>query len=53
MTDADDIALERPTLRDGTPAVSMEQRLQFEVERLEVKLESARDDLRRWRLRDA
>lgn len=40
----------RPTLRDGSPVVTLEQRLTYEVERMESRLEAARDDLRRWRL---
>lgn len=49
----DDPALGRPTLADGTPVVTMEHKLIYEVERLESRLEAARDDLRRWRLSHA
>lgn len=40
----------RPALPDGSPAVSIEEKLVAEVQRLEERLEAARDDLRRWRL---
>lgn len=45
-----DPAFERPTLADGTPVVTVEHRLIFEVERTAQRHEAACEDLRRWRL---
>lgn len=53
MMDETDPASERPTLADGTPVVTVEQKLLYEVERTAQRHEAACEDLRRWRLANA